>query len=670
MKSRPFITLTLFYIAVLIVIDQCGYFSHPHKDDISKYISGQYVNIAGKVLNSPTAGQKSNKTSFLLGASSVNSQKTTGKLLVTSFSQDEINQGDKISFYTKLLSPPPAKNPGQFDYAKYLSRQGIFSTAYISSFDRMGNFPIPFYQKIANNIKRNMIETFHAYIPTDLAGVLIPMLIGEKSELTDEDKQAFKDTGLTHILVVSGLNVAYVVLIFLYFFRAFGLKKRFASLFTIPFILLFMFIVGDNPPVVRATVMALFVILSLSLAREPLIYQSLAMSAAVILILDPQALFQASFQLSFAATIGIVYLYGFLIKPFEKLKGWAWKITGATIAVSLAAQLSVLPILAYYFNRVSVIGLISNIVVVPLSGVITAFGIVLYLSHFVSPIVAAPVAWCVTLQMRLMMFLIHEFARFPYATIYVATPTILTIICYYGLLSGVFQIRRIPRQAALFCIGIPLLALLIYLMAPREHVLRITSLYSGNGTAVHIAFPSNKQWFIDVGTERDANRVILPYLRSKGVKRIDKIILTSLDKGHSGGIEALNENFPISEIVYPPFDRKNTTKHFNVDGSTITLLGYIAKRKPAFLILIDYSGKRAGFLNSEEIPENILVADRNIHLNTLFISCHRKQDDFSDCLRRLAPERIIVAGTVPESLQKSPNLSSIRRSGAITVTFD
>ena len=113
------------------------------------------------------------------------------------------------------------------------------------------------------------------------------MVIGEQSGINDEEKTKFINAGVIHILVVSGLNVAYCSLIFVWLFRIIGLSYKKAAILSIPFILLYMMITGANPPVVRATVMALFVILSLSLAREPNIYQSLSLAAMAILLINP-----------------------------------------------------------------------------------------------------------------------------------------------------------------------------------------------------------------------------------------------------------------------------------------------------------------------------------------------------------------------------------------------
>jgi competence protein ComEC len=666
---RPFIALTIIYIITLIVLDYTGFFSVPPKNNVSHLISEQYVNVKGKVINVPE--QKNNKIQLVIKVFSVNKQETSGKILVTLFSLDrDVKQGDIITFYAKLLSPPPARNPGAFDYAAYLHRNNIYTMAYISSFVKIGHSPLPFYQSIANTIRANMIDTIHRSLPQEEASVLIPMLIGEKSELSDEEKKAFQNSGLTHILVVSGLNIAYVVIVFLGFFRITGFKRRYAALLTIPFILLFMLMVGDNPPAVRATVMALFLIVSLSLAREPLIYQSLAMAAMTILVFDPQALFNASFQLSFAATIGIVYLYPLLIKPFQNFPRWIQNSIGATIAVSLAAQLAVLPIIAYYFNKVSLIGLVSNIPVVPLSGVITALGIVLYLIHFVSHVITVPVVFIISLLLRFMLGCVHLFAAAPFAIVHVAAPSIVSICCYYVFLFGIFHIRRIPKMPLVMGVGATTILLLMFfwLVPPKKHVM-ITSLYAGDGTAVHIAFPGNKHWLIDTGRNRDGERVILPYLRSKGIRRIEKIIITSDDKRHCGGLKTVSDNFPVSEIIYPK--GTNHIERYIINKSTVTLVPITSIKNGFLVVCLDYAWKRIVFTHQEDIRENgeIRKFVQEKSADVLHVSCHRKQADLNQSIKLFQTDTIILSGTVPEELPKTGKIYPLKQAGSVSATI-
>lgn len=674
---RPFILLTLLYCLSLVILDSRGFFSAPPKNDVSKFISTYPAETEGiiKSVLDPRPGRQR----YIVRTLSVNGQKTGGYVLLTSFDpENRPETGAIVGFRARLSAPIRPKNPGEFDYTSYLSRKGVYTTAYTSSLTITGHKTQAFYKTIASAIRADMISAMHRYLPQKKASVLIPMIIGEKSELSEQNKQAFMDSGLMHILVVSGLNVGYVTIIFLGFFRLAGLKRRLAALCCIPFIVMFMLIVGDNPPVVRATVMALFIILSMSLSRDPLVYQSLALAAAAILIVDPQALFSASFQLSFAATIGIVYLYPFFMKPLQNLPRIVKNSIGTTIAVSLAAQLAVLPLLAYYFNRVSLIGLVSNIVVVPLAGIITALGILLYLLHFISYYAAAPVAYLTSVFLQAMLYFVNLFSTFPNASIPVKSPSFAIILCYYTLLAGIFHARKVPGKILAACALTAAAVFCALFLAPHKKELTLTCFYAGNGTAVYLRFPNGFNWLIDCGRERDGERVICPYLRSRGIRSIDKIIITSNDKRHSGGLKAVTDNFQVSEVVGPSAAAKQ--KQYFIGGSTVTIEPVKLKKENYLAMLLDFAGKRIVFAQESFDSAQDNKRTKRVELNrhpesympsadVLHLSGLKRKSDIESLISMLKPGAVILSGTPPKDMPEADNIYTLKKHGAVTASI-
>lgn len=681
LRKRPFIVLTVLYCSILIVLNYLGYFSSPPKSDVVRMISPSPVEVRGVINEVLDADDK--RIRCVIKALSADGAKVSGKVLVTCFDTgNPVTEGEAVRFFARLSVPPPARNPGQFDYAAYLNRKGIYTVAYVSHVIKEGYRRLPFYMSAACAVRDNMIVTINRYLPAREAGVLIPMLIGEKSGLSQEDLEAFKDSGIVHVLVVSGMNVAYISLIFIGVFRILGFRQRHAALLSIPFILLYMFITGNNPPVVRATVMALFVIISLCLSREPRVYQSLAMAAMAILIVDPQALFTASFQLSFAATIGIVYLYPYLMKPAAGLPYLIRNTIAATIAVSLAAQLAVIPVIAYYFNKVSFIGIISNIPAVPLAGVLTATGIVLYIAHFIAGFVTVPVAFVTSLLLRCLLWLVHRFAEFPFATIHVATPSLALLAGYYALLAGVFHLKRLPARHIVGAAAAVIIVFTPHAVRSVKDGPTVTSLYAGNGTAVHVAFPGGRHWLIDAGRKRDGERVVCPYLWSKGIREIDGVIITSPDKHHYAGIENVADNFPVGKMYYPKNSSKDIARliegmrntgidlreiraneRFFVGASTVTLLSSGAGQKISLIVLIDHAGKRMAFVDHGERLAGERTAD------ILHISCHDKDTDIAGCIEVFRPGTIILSGTAPGKVPDGGKLHILKREGSVSVAI-
>ena len=328
----------------------------------------------------------------------LNEKTSSGDILVTYHGSLNFKSGSELLLKGNLSLPMGSSNDGQFDYARYLATQNVYAIFYANEINILKENNQYCFMSLAQSAHDFVVKTVNTHIPNYYAGVLSPMLIGDESLLDTTTKENFTKAGVMHILVVSGMNVAYVAVIIWFLFRLFGLSYRVASLGSIPFILIYVFATGATPPVLRAGVMAIFVALSLSLSRPVLIYHSLSLAAFVILIFDPRSLFSASFQLSFGATVGIVYLYKEINRLFTKVpKAIRWVCDVAS--ASFAAQLAVLPILAYYFGRISLIGLLSNIFIVPLSGLITTFGFLMCGFELVSTILAALIAKILSLML-------------------------------------------------------------------------------------------------------------------------------------------------------------------------------------------------------------------------------------------------------------------------------
>jgi competence protein ComEC len=443
LKHRPFICLTLLFIAVIIILDKAGYYSAPRHPDISDFISPARRSVTARVSSSPVV--KKDKTAIQLEVSEVDGRRTGGRLLLYSRGNGYLEPGNTISFETVIRRP--ARSYKGFDYALYLQRQGIYAVAYSGRVQVSGYSPPALFSRAAAALSNDVREKIRAALPGREADVLGKMVIGDSSGISEEDKRRFTDAGVMHVLVVSGLNVAYVVLLFAAIFRLTGLRPRKAALFTLPFIILYAAATGANPPVVRASVMAVFVILSYALSREPDVYQALSLAAFFILAAQPQSLFTPSFQLSFVSTAGIVYLYPRLaafFKGFPRPARWLMN----TAAVSVSAQLAVDPLLACYFGKLSLAGLVSNIIIVPLSGIITVAGLAFYLISVFLPWLSGLAAAANYHLVRLVLFFVDFFSGLKYASIQVPAPPPLFIIVYYIGIAVIFDIihTRTPNE--------------------------------------------------------------------------------------------------------------------------------------------------------------------------------------------------------------------------------
>ncbi len=544
-RSRPLIAVTIAYIIALAILDLNGFFGRAR----TAPPPGEESAITGTVVSEPEL--KAERLSFI-----VREEGSGDRALVSSYDHPVLPlRGDHVHIKGYLRIPSSKKNPGGFDNARYLSRQGIYSLLYarrIAIIERPAQNPLSLFLR---TVREDTSETFKRALKPEEAGVLVPMLIGDKSLLANETKKEFNDAGIMHLLVVSGMNVAYVSIFFLCIFRLFGTRPRIGALYTIPFLIAYMMVTGATPPVVRATIMAVFVILSLALAREPLIYHSLALAALAILIADPQALFSASFQMSFAATIGIVALYAPLKKPFEILPPFLRATVGNIFAVSLAAQLAVTPLMLYYFNKLSVAALISNLIAVPLAGFITIAGIALYCFSAI-PFLSGIAALAVHIPLSLLLIIVRYFSHLPWAVVYLPAPPMIAIAAYYIALFSAVQWRRhrvFPWLAGSAALLFAIIAFTAY--KPKDDA-AVTFLAVRQGTGAHIRFSNDTHWLIDGGSDHGTTNVgeqtLLPYLRSRGIRRIDTIVVTHPEPAHYNGLSAVMETVPVKRMIINP----------------------------------------------------------------------------------------------------------------------
>jgi len=295
--------------------------------------------------------------------------------------QLKLDYGDHIYVKADLQAPRPPTNPGQFDYAAYLKRQGIAYTAYISSSDLISQSTnsASFFWKGILRFREGAISLIENQVQdADHQQILKALLVGDRSELSTEVRERFSSTGTIHIMAVSGLHVGIIYGVFFLFLR--GQQRAevrwIVSALALLTIWTFAAITGFSPPVQRACIMFSVLLVALVFRRQSNIYNSLAFSALIVLLINPTELFQAGFQLSYAAVLGIVF---FQPKLYELVnsKWWIMDKIWLLLTVSLSAQLLTAPLLLYYFHQFPTYFLLSNLLVVPLVPVILYLGFTL-----------------------------------------------------------------------------------------------------------------------------------------------------------------------------------------------------------------------------------------------------------------------------------------------------
>lgn len=306
-----------------------------------------------------------------------------------------LEKGDVLILRTTFQSPSRVMNPEGFDYASFLKRKGISVTAYMpaDSWQKISHHNGFSLLSLAGKYRNQLLEVYEriGLEPKEFA-VLAALTLGYKDVIDPELREDFSYAGAMHILAVSGLHVGviYLILNFLLSLVFKSTKWRFLHTFLIVGLLWFYaFITGLPPSVIRSATMFSFVAIGNALGRKSQIYNTISVSAFIILLQNPNYLFDVGFQLSYSAVISIVYFQPKISKWIyikSRLLKWLWDLT----AVSLAAQLGTLPLVLYYFHQFPNYFLLTNFVVIPLATLIIYVAVVFLMSSWLPLLALIP----------------------------------------------------------------------------------------------------------------------------------------------------------------------------------------------------------------------------------------------------------------------------------------
>lgn len=300
----------------------------------------------------------------------------------------QLKYGDMMVLYLTFAEIDEPKNPNQFDFKRYCRIQNIFHQGYVPRENwkllnaNMGNDLKGFALGLRHHWLQKLRESGFREKEFAVAGAL---LLGYKDEIDKETLRAYSSAGAMHVLAISGLHVGIIFLMFNTIFKfllALPRGKIIRSVVVLSLIWLYALVAGFSPSVVRATVMFSAVALAQAVNRKTNIYNTLLISAVVLISFDPQIIFQVGFQLSYIAVLGIVSVQPALdklLKPKTKLGKAIWGI----ITVSIAAQLATFPFGLYYFHQFPNLFILSNLLVIPLVTLILYLGVPLLLISMV-----------------------------------------------------------------------------------------------------------------------------------------------------------------------------------------------------------------------------------------------------------------------------------------------
>ena len=445
------------------------------KNHFSHFLQKQSIVIA-KIVQVPEEKLKTIKLEVKVVAvenSNVNIP-VTGEMIVY-VSKDSLAKclryADLIAIKNNVADIPAALNPGQFDYKSNLANRSIYQQALLKQNEwRFIGHGIP------NRIMEAMFKVRSVFIKSVKANfiddsqqaILLALLIGYTSEINDEIRQSFTETGIMHLLAVSGMHVGLIFMVLNFVFK--GLTKiKYGNIVFIIAISLMLWIyagiTGFSPSVLRATVMFNFLLIGKNIRKVNFVYNSIMVSIFLLLLYDPRMIYHVGFQLSYAAVIGIVFVQPYLNSLLTS-KSWVVKKLWPLISVTLSAQFFTLPLILYYFNQFPVYFFIANLLIIPISTFIIYIGFIVVLFDVLAlHSLTLFFAFIEKYSIDLMNQIIFYIRQLPYVLINnIYLSPLMTLLLFLAILFLCFWVFY-NRRRDLFYFGCSLILFIISITA-------------------------------------------------------------------------------------------------------------------------------------------------------------------------------------------------------------
>jgi competence protein ComEC len=555
--------------------------------------TGEPVYVEGTVVDEPII--YSDNVSYRLKVHSVETAEgkylVPGSLLVRIYgdSAETYWFGEKLRVRGVIVEPSGLRNPGGFDYRYHLKSQGIDALIYpkASMVESLGTGELAKPVEAALRLRASLVKVIESNLPSPSDTLLTAILFGQRQRLPEQVADNFRRAGAGHLMAVSGLHVGLVAGLFLGLCRLCRLQGRAPLAIAVALVLAYAYMTGLRPSAVRAALMVSLAFGASILDRENDLPSAVAFAALTTLFFNPLLLFTVGFQLSYAATISLIYAY----KPLVELPVFQRcpLLLRAPIAVTLAAQIGVLPLSIYYFHALPTTALVFNLCLIPLITFTVGLGLAGALTALVIPLAGELLIWASRPLLELMI-LITSYSNQPFMYITVRPPGTLTIFMIYGIMSVILLIYYLrpdnPEggKASLLLSIKPLflsvsaargkarvwfLITLLFiftviswasLITSGSEKLIVTFIDVGQGASALIETPCGTVILVDAGGEPSyrgdpgavGERIILPFLNYKGIRSIDMAIITHPHEDHFGGFIPLVERLQVKHLLVSP----------------------------------------------------------------------------------------------------------------------
>ncbi len=556
---------TAFFGAALVVVRDRAYESnalHALKLD-------EYADFHGTLARSPS--RELDRDVYILKVSRVRSggaeREVRGNLRLTiprtvdSPPRPDLFAGDEVSVSARIYASREFDNFNAPFYARFLKSRNIHNRAFAKSallLERTGPAPSWSVFRAASVLRRKLQRRLELSFPgpppagiSPEGAVLEALLLGDDGRMDEATVLSLQRTGLYHLFAISGAHIAIVSFLFFSLFKLVRVPRRLSYGILIAALVFYALLVEGSPSVLRAVIMTIAFLAGRLFWKDAHILNAIALSAFILLVANPFSLFDVGFQLTFAATLSIILFQQKLLRLLPKLPFGI----GELAAMSVAATAGVLPILVSDFNRVTFSSLILNFAAVPLVGFVMGLGYAFFPVVFALPFLAGPFALALKALVRVFAWVSCLLDPVPFVSYRVPTPPAWVVVGYFAFLLLLLAPRRFRGQkaAALAAFAVFFIVLVSYPFPSRSSGFKVTILDVGQGDAILVEFPGRRKMLIDAGGFPEGRfdvgeSVVSPFLWRKGIKRLDRLVLTHPHPDHLGGLPAIARNFRVSEV--------------------------------------------------------------------------------------------------------------------------
>jgi competence protein ComEC len=718
-------------------------FNRPASNDIRNIAADDFtfVHIRAEIISEPKVIKQGDwlfskfsrtypYTTFYAKVSSVKTDTgwTEAKGIIKFYISGEVNDvncGDEFKSFCRLQKFAPADNPGQFNTARYMNSNGVFLSASVKSANAItiiSSEKLKSFFDIKAKLHNLAAAALYGDAESEDMHLAEALLLGSRAKI---DRQLYGDfikTGLVHLVALSGLHVGILAGFAWWVCKKAGLLHTGRSIACIIATVIFLLVVPPYSSVLRAGIMFIVFCIGRMFNRQSKPINSLAVSAIFLLLIRPMDFLNPGFQLSFAATIGIVLFcplfLGFLLKPFEPLNKTSFyrilRMILAIFSTGCTAWIAVVPIIAWHFYQMQ---LLTAILTVPASlpvAVILILGTLKILLNPLLPTLAAGVAIIINFSARILSYIVTAFAKIPFAYMIVGRPAIYIVLLFYiTLCLWRFFLFRKPIKNYIYpaVIGLLLIFMVVINRFEKFNNLKLTVLSVGHGQAAVVNLPDRQNIIVDAGSMSRGDigdNIVNPFLDYTAAGKINSIFISHNDIDHYNSLPEILEKhnckniYTTSQFIQSISDTSMALERFledrnlslktapekiSVGKAEISVLwprdlpdeNFSTDNQTALVILLEYAGRKILFCSDITADVQKRLTSLYPQLNTdLLITPHHGSGRTADAdfLNFFKPQYLITSCSKSQIFGVNKEIKEFAQSyytcnsGAITVTIN